>query len=125
MLEFQNPAAFLLFLLIPLLYLLRYLKIFKQITFSAVLADWNGKAFVWKGRVRRILSVLAKVIIFAGFVITIFAFADPVITRQEKVYTSLGSDIVFELILLHPWLQRILEECPALKQQKIQSARLL
>lgn len=95
MLEFQNPAAFLLFLLIPLLYLLRYLKIFKQITFSAVLADWNGKAFVWKGRVRRILSVLAKVIIFAGFVITIFAFADPVITRQEKVYTSLGSDIVF------------------------------
>ena len=45
MIDFQNPAAFLLLLLIPLLYLVRYLKIFKQITFAAVLSDWNGKAF--------------------------------------------------------------------------------
>ena len=95
MLEFQNPAAFLLLLLIPLLYLLRFLKIFRQVTFSAVLADWNGKAFVWNGRVRKILSVTAKVIMFAGFLVTIASLADPVITRQEKVYTSLGIDIVF------------------------------
>ena len=40
--SFQNPAAFLLLLLIPLLYLLRKLKIFTKITFPAVLADWNG-----------------------------------------------------------------------------------
>ena len=95
MLEFQNPAAFLLLLLIPLLFLLRYLKIFKQITFPAVLADWNGKAFTWTGRVRKLLSVLARVIMFAGFLITIVSLADPVITKQEKVYTSLGTDIVF------------------------------
>ena len=43
--SFQNPAAFLLLLLIPLLFLLRKLKIFTRITFPAVLADWNGKAF--------------------------------------------------------------------------------
>ena len=95
MLEFQNPAAFFLFLLVPLLFLLRYLKIFRQVTFKAVLADWNGKAFVWNGRFRRLLSVLSKVIIFAGFAGAITALADPVITRQEKVYTSLGTDIVF------------------------------
>ena len=95
MLEFQNPAAFFLFLLIPLLFLLRFLKIFRQVTFKAVLSDWNGKAFVWNGKFRRLLSVLAKVIIFAGFAGTIVALADPVITRQEKVYTSLGTDIVF------------------------------
>ena len=95
MLEFQNPAAFFLFLLIPLLFLLRFLKIFRQVTFKAVLSDWNGKAFVWNGKFRRLLSVLAKVIIFAGFAGTIAALADPVITRQEKVYTSLGTDIVF------------------------------
>ena len=59
MFEFQNPAAFLLLLLIPLLFLLRFLKIFKPLTFSAVLADWNGKAFSWNGRVRKIISVLA------------------------------------------------------------------
>ena len=95
MLEFQNPAAFFLFLLVPLLFLLRFLKIFRQVTFKAVLSDWNGKAFVWNGKFRRLLSVLAKVIIFAGFAGTIAALADPVITRQEKVYTSLGTDIVF------------------------------
>ena len=42
-----------------------------------------------------ILSVTAKVIMFAGFLVTIASLADPVITRQEKVYTSLGIDIVF------------------------------
>ena len=95
MLEFQNPAAFFLLFLVPLLFLLRYLKIFRQVTFTAVLADWNGKAFVWNGSFRRILSVLAKVIIFLGFTGAVTALADPVITRQEKVYTSLGTDIVF------------------------------
>ncbi len=97
MFEFQNPAAFFLLLLIPLLFLLRYFKIFKQISFSAVLADWNGKAFVWKGKLRKILSVIARLIIFIGFLFCVTALADPVISRQEKVYTSLGSDIVFVL----------------------------
>ena len=95
MFEFQNPAAFMLFLLIPLLFLLRFLKIFKPLTFSAVLADWNGKAFNWNGKIRKIISVLARIIMFTGFVFAVAALADPVITRQEKVYTSLGSDIVF------------------------------
>ena len=95
MLEFQNPAAFLLFLLVPLLFLLRYLKIFRQVTFTAVLADWNGKAFDWNGKFRRFLSIFATIVIFLGFAGTIAALADPVITRQEKVYTSLGTDVVF------------------------------
>ena len=95
MLEFLNPAAFLLFLLIPLLFLLRYLKIFRQVTFMAVLADWKGKAFEWKGRFRRLVSLLAKSLIFLGFAGVVFALADPVMTHQEKVYTSLGTDIVF------------------------------
>ena len=95
MLEFQNPAAFLLFLLVPLLYLLRYLKIFRQVTFTAVLADWNGKAFMWNGRFRKLLSIIVTMVIFAGFAGTVVALADPVITRQEKVYTSLGTDVVF------------------------------
>lgn len=95
MLEFQNPAAFFLLLLIPLLYILRALKIFRQISFYAVLSDWNGKSFSWNGKIRKALSIFSKVIMFTGFVGAITAFADPVITRQEKVYTSLGSDIVF------------------------------
>ena len=120
MLEFQNPAAFFLLLLIPLLYLLRALKIFRQISFYAVLADWNGKAFAWNGRIRKLLSVLAKVIMFTGFLGAITAFADPVITRQEKVYTSLGSDIVFAVDTSPSMAANILEESHDLKPQKIQ-----
>ena len=95
MLEFQNPAAFLLLLLVPLLFLLRFLKIFRKVTFTAVLSDWNGKAFMWNGRIRKILSWFARLVLFAGFVTSVTALADPVITRQEKVYTSLGTDVVF------------------------------
>ena len=93
--SFQNPAAFLLLLLIPLLYLLRKLKIFTKITFPAVLADWNGKAFKWNGKARRFFSILAKIIMGTGFVCVIAAFADPVVSWQEKVYTSLGTDVIF------------------------------
>ena len=97
MFEFQNPAAFLLLLLIPLLYLLRYLKLFKPLSFSIVLADWGGKAFVWNGKIRRVVSVFASILIYAGFLFSVLAMSDPVITKQEKVYTSLGCDIVFVL----------------------------
>lgn len=93
--SFQNPAAFLLLLLIPLLYLLRKLKIFTKITFPAVLADWNGKAFKWSGKTRRVISIFARIIMGAGFLAVIAAFADPVISWQEKVYTSLGTDVIF------------------------------
>ena len=81
MLEFQNPAAFLLLLLVPLLFLLRFLKIFRKVAFKVVLADWNGKVFSWNGRIRKFLSLLAKFILFAGFVISVSALADPVMTR--------------------------------------------
>ena len=95
MFEFHNPSAFLLLLLIPLLFLLRKLKIFSQITYPAVLADWNGKVFEWKGKLRQFFSVLARVLLAAAFILTIFAIADPVKVTQEKIYTTLGTDIIF------------------------------
>lgn len=97
MFEFQNPAAFFLLLLIPLLYILRKFKIFQQMTFQAVLADWNGRAFVCHGKIRKILSIFAKFLLGASFVFAVTALADPVVSHQEKVYTTLGTDIVFVL----------------------------
>ena len=93
--DFENPAAFLLLLFIPMLFLLRKLKIFKQISFEAVLADWQGHSFTWKGKSQKFLSVLASLFFTAAFIITVAAFADPVISNQEKVFTSLGTDIMF------------------------------
>ena len=93
--DFENPAAFLLLLLLPLLFILRYLKIFNRITFPAVLADWQGRSFEWKGKPQKFLSGLARIFFTLAFIISVAAFADPVISNQEKVYTSLGTDTVF------------------------------
>ena len=93
--DFENPAAFFLLLLIPILYILRYLKIFNKITFPAVLSDWEGRQFEWKGHPQKFLSALAGIFFTAGFLISVCALAAPVISNQEKVYTSLGTDIVF------------------------------
>lgn len=93
--SFQNPAAFFLLLLIPLLFILRKLKFFTKITFPAVLADWNGRTFKWNGKGRKILYIISKALLWAGFLFVVSAFADPVHSWQEKVYTSLGTDIVF------------------------------
>ena len=95
--SFENPAAFFLLLLIPALYILRHLKVFNQISFPAVLADWGGRTFEWKGKSQKILSVFAGTFFTAGFLISVAALAAPVISNQEKVFTSLGTDIVFVL----------------------------
>ena len=88
-------GAFLFLLLIPLLYILRYFKIFEQIKFFAVLSDWDGKSFEWSGKWYNFLYVFSKVLTILGCICVIAAMADPVIKTQEKVYTSLGTDIVF------------------------------
>jgi len=93
--SFQNPAAFLLFLLVPLLFILRKLKVFTKITFPAVLADWNGRSFRWKGNGRRILRVFSIVLLWGGFIFVVSALADPVLSKQEKIYSSVGTDLVF------------------------------
>jgi len=97
MFEFHNPAAFLMLLLIPLLFLLRYLKIFTQVTYPAVLADWNGQVFHWKGKLRKFFTALVKFLLMAGFTLAVAAFADPVLISQEKIYTSLSTDVIFVL----------------------------
>lgn len=93
--NFANPAAFLLFLIIPILFILRKLKIFNKITFPAVLADWEGRHFEWNNKSQKFFSILARVLRWLGFILVIIAFADPVYSIREKVYTTLGTDVVF------------------------------
>ncbi len=94
---FENPAAFFLVLLIPLLFILRSAKIFNQITFPAVLGDWEGHSFEWNGKPQKFLSILASFFFLIGFLLSVCALAAPVFSNQEKVYTSLGTDTVFVL----------------------------
>ncbi len=112
--SFENPAAFFLLLLIPLLFIFRRIKIFNQITFPAVLEDWKGNHFEWKGRSQKFLSLTAKFFFTLGFISSICALAAPVISNQEKVYTTLGTDIVF-----------VLDTSPSMSAKDIEEAKRL
>jgi len=95
--SFENPAAFFLLILIPALFILRHFKIFNRISFPAVLADWEGRHFEWKGKTQKFLSVISSIFYILAFLISVCALAAPVISNQEKFYTSLGTDIIFVL----------------------------
>jgi len=95
MIDFENPSAFLFLLLIPALYLLRYLKIFTGISFSLTLSNWNGESFSWNKSFRNFISIVVKVFSVCGFVSLVIAYAEPVVHHQEKVYVSRGADILF------------------------------
>lgn len=93
--DFQNPAAFLLLLLIPVLYLLRYVGFFSRMSFLITLSDWEGKNFSWERKGRAFASMLSRILGCIGFIVTVIAVADPVLYRQERVYTSRGTDVLF------------------------------
>ena len=97
MIAFENPAAFLWLLLLPILFFLRALKIFVPLTLPLVLGDWHGKYFSWKKNLRYFVSVLVTLLARLAFVFAIIAAAEPVVHHQEKVYSSRGSDILFVL----------------------------
>lgn len=95
MISFEHPAAFLLLTAVPLLYILRELKVFTRISFPLVLADWKGRVFEWKQGMIRAASIIADILFFAGYVCAVAALAGPTVTRQEKVFTSRGTDVLF------------------------------
>lgn len=93
--DFHNPAAFLLLLMIPALAVFRKTGIFTRLTLFSTVSDWGGKTFVWKEKNRRIFSMMSAVFVCTGFILVVFALAEPVYYRQERVYTSRGTDIMF------------------------------
>ena len=95
--DFKNPLAFVLLGLLPLLFILRKTKIFTRISFYSTVADWQGKPFNWSSPFRNFMSALSHFFLSAGYVVMVVAIAEPVIYRQERVYTSRGTDVVFVL----------------------------
>ncbi|MBB5219298.1 VWA domain-containing protein [Treponema rectale] len=97
MIQFENPFAFLLLFLIPVLYFLRYIKFLSRISFSLVLSDWEGESFKWKKKSRIVISIIVKLCLLATYVCVIIALASPVIRHHKKIFSSRGADILFVL----------------------------
>ncbi|MBP5441804.1 MAG: VWA domain-containing protein [Treponema sp.] len=97
MMEFENPTAFFLLLLIPAFFFLRYLKLFKPITFPLTLGDWHGHYFQWSSSGRTALGVVSVLCAVAGFTCLVISYANPVVHHQDRVYSSRGADILFVL----------------------------
>lgn len=95
MISFEHPAAFLLLTAIPLFFILREMKVFTRISFPLVLADWKGRVFEWKQGIVHAASIIAGILFLAGYVCVVAALAGPTVTRQEKVFTSRGTDVLF------------------------------
>lgn len=95
--SFMNPAAFFLPLLIPLYFLLRRLGIFSHISFPLTIADWEGYVFTWSDKFLVYASRLSVFLSYAAFILIVIAFADPVVHKQERVYTTRGTDVLFVL----------------------------
>lgn len=93
--DFHNPAAFLLLLFIPALYFLRRAGFFTRIAFVLTISDWNGKSFDWKRKPRNFASWFSRVCAVLAFGFAVFALAEPVLYRQERIYTSRGTDVMF------------------------------
>ena len=95
MVEFKNPTAFFCLLLLPLLFFLRHVRVFMRLSYLAVLGDWQGDSFEWKGTAFTFLFRLYKLLELLAFIAVVVAYANPVMRHQEKVYISRGADVIF------------------------------
>ncbi len=93
--SFMNPAAFFLLLAIPIFYVFRKTRLLQRISFPITFADWNGYVFSWNDKLLKFASALSTDLALTAFLLVVIAFADPVVHRQERVYTTRGTDIVF------------------------------
>lgn len=97
MLEFKNPEFFLFFLAAPLYFILLSRGILKKFEFRATLADFEGKNFEFSQNLSKVLSAFAKIFEALTFCACIVAAANPVISKNEKIYSTFAADIVFAL----------------------------
>jgi Ca-activated chloride channel family protein len=95
MLGFDRPALLLLIFLVPLFFVLRKLRLFRQTEFPLTLGDWNGLPFRWSSPVMLACAVISRVAMTAAFVAGCVALAGPVLYRQEQVFAGKGPSVIF------------------------------
>ena len=97
MLNFLNPMAFLFLLPLPVLFVLRKIRLFEKPSVPVILADWKGRSFAFSGKLFKFAFFLKHFMLFAGYVFVVIAFSDTVIHHEQRVYVSRGNDVVFVL----------------------------
>ena len=95
--DFMNPAGFLLLFLLPLYFALKKMNVLSKITLPLTFSDYEGWVFTWNNKLRTFCIIVAKVLFLVGYIMLVFAFCEPVVHKQQKVYTSRGTDILFVL----------------------------
>lgn len=95
MLQFENPFAFLFLIFIPVYFIFRRIKLFEKVSFPITLSDWKGKTFEWDKGLLKFSKFLSRALFLLGFCSLIIALASPVVLKQERIYISRGSEIVF------------------------------
>jgi Ca-activated chloride channel family protein len=92
---FENPGAFFLLLFVPLLFVLRHIKILSPLSVPLTLCDWRGKKFSYPDGARKFLSAVEKIFSAIFFVCLVTALANPVRHVQYKIFSSKGAAIIF------------------------------
>ena len=95
--SFMNPAAFFLLLAVPIFFVFRRIGFLQRVSFPITFADWQGYVFSWNDKLLRFASALSTALTAAAFLLIVISFADPVIHKQEPVYTTRGGDIILVL----------------------------
>lgn len=92
---FEHPEAFMLFLFVPLYYVLRKFRFFSKPLFPLTLSDWNGQEFEWKNSLGSTVKLLSRACFIGAYLALVVSIAEPVVLQQEKLYTSRSAEIVF------------------------------
>ncbi len=92
---FETPLAFLLLFFIPLYFLIKKTGFFSKPFFPLPFEDWHGQGFEWNNTVSSVLRHISRISFIAAFIFLVVALANPIIVREERIYTSRSSDVIF------------------------------
>lgn len=95
MIFFQNGKALFLLFLLPLFFILRKIGFIKKLSIKTVFSEWNGSSFTYNHTFFTLFSKISKILTILIFIICTFTLAEPVISTQQKIYTTIGTDIIF------------------------------
>jgi len=90
----DRPAYLLLYLVLPVLYYIRHVNVWRGGRLPVPFAIYNGGVFRPPVSFRVMLLKFSAVMFWAGMVLLILALAGPTRTERERVYLSRGIDIM-------------------------------